>query len=154
MKTAAARIRRKRGKLSTSGKPSKRCSRGATMVEFAITATVLFTVLFGIMEMSTAVYDYHLVCTAAREGVRYAIVHSPTSANPASTDQIQTYAKTYATGLDQSQLTVTASFQADSRLPTQKDAKVIVTYNYPLSIPFMTNPTLSLTSTSQMLVSQ
>jgi len=37
---------------------------------------------------------------------------------------------------------------------TKKDAQVVVTYNYPLSIPFITPVTLSLTSTSKMLVSQ
>ncbi len=131
-----------------------RWKRGATMAEFAMIATVCFTLLFAVMEMSSAVYSYHMVSTAAREGVRYAIVHSPTSANPATTDQIQDYAKTYASGLDQSQLTVTATFPADPRLATQKDAQVVVSYNYPLSIPFMSPVTLSLTSTSKMLVSQ
>jgi Flp pilus assembly protein TadG len=132
----------------------KRSMRGATMVEFAMTATVCFGLLFGVMEMSSAVYSYHMVCTAAREGVRYAIVHSPTSANPATTDQIQDYAKTYASGLDPAQLTVTATFPADPRLVTLKDAKVVVTYNYPLTIPFISPVTLSLSSTSKMLVSQ
>jgi len=131
-----------------------RWKRGATMVEFAMSALVCFGLLFAVMEMASAVYSYHMVCTAAREGVRYAIVHSPTSANPATTDQIQDYAKTYASGLDVSQLTVTATFPADPRLVTQKDAKVVVTYNYPLNIPFISTVTLSLTSTSKMLVSQ
>src|SRR5579864_2479994 len=99
----------------------KRSMRGATMVEFAMTATVCLGLLFAVMELSSAVYSYHMVCTAAREGVRYAIVHSPTSANPASTDQIEDYAKGYASGLDRGQLTVTATFPADPRLVTQKD---------------------------------
>jgi Flp pilus assembly protein TadG len=131
-----------------------RWNRGATMAEFAMVAGVCFMLLFAVMQMSSAVYSYHMVCTAAREGVRYAIVHSPTSPNPATTDQIQDYAKTYASGLDPSQLTVTATFPADPRLVTQKDAQVVVSYNYPLSIPFMSPITLSLTSTSKMLVSQ
>ena len=95
-----------------------------------------------------------MVCTAAREGVRYAIVHSPSSANPASDDQIAQFAENYASGLDPNQLTVTVTFPADPRLVTQKDAQVAVSYNYPLSIPFMSPVTLSLTSTSRMLVSQ
>jgi Flp pilus assembly protein TadG len=132
----------------------QRWSRGATMVEFALVAGVCFTLLFAVMEMASAVYSYHMVCTAAREGVRYAIVHSPTSANPATTDQIQDYAKTYASGLDTNQLTVTATFPADPRLVTKKDAQVVVTYNYPLNIPFINAVTLSLSSTSKMLVSQ
>jgi len=132
----------------------KRWNRGTTMAEFAMVAGVCFMLLFAVMEMSSAVYSYHMVSTAAREGVRYAIVHSPTSANPATTDQIQDYAKTYASGLDPGQLTVTATFPNDPRLVTQKDAQVVVTYNYPLNIPFISPVTLSLTSTSKMLVSQ
>ena len=124
------------------------------MAEFAMTALVAFGLLYAVMVMSTAVYSYHMVSTAAREAVRYAIVHSPTGPNPASTDQIAQVAKDYASGLDQSQLTVTATFPNDPRLVTQKDAKVVVTYNFPLSIPFISPITLSLTSTSKMLVSQ
>jgi len=117
-------------------------------------AGVCFMLLFAVMQMSSAVYSYHMVSTAAREGVRYAIVHSPTSANPSTMDQIEQVAKSYASGLDQSQLTVTATFPADPRLVTQKDAQVVVTYNYPLNIPFISPVTLSLSSTSKMLVSQ
>ena len=141
-------------KILAAAMQRKRWKRGATMVEFAMTALVCFGLLFAVMELSSAVYSYHMVCTAAREGVRYAIVHSPTSANPATTGQIEDYTKTYASGLDPSQLTVTATFPADPRLVTQKDAQVVVSYNYPLSIPLISPVTLSLTSTSKMLVSQ
>ena len=124
------------------------------MAEFAMVALVCFGLLYAVMQMSSAVYSYHMVSSAAREAVRYAIVHSPTGPNPASTDQIEQVAKDYASGLDQSQLTVTATFPNDPRLSTQKDAKVVVTYNFPLSIPFISPITLSLSSTSKMLVSQ
>lgn len=124
------------------------------MAEFALTAILCFMLLFGVLELSIAAYSYHMVCTVAREGVRYAIVHSPTSANPATTDQIEAVAEGYAAGLNSANLTVTASFPADPRLVTQKDAQVAVSYNYSLNIPLMSPITLTLTSTSKMLVSQ
>jgi Flp pilus assembly protein TadG len=47
---------------------------GASLVETAISLTILFTFILGIMEGSLALYSYHFVSDAAREGTRYAIV--------------------------------------------------------------------------------
>ncbi len=127
---------------------------GQTMVEFALVASVFLLLLFGVMQMALTVYNYNTVCSAAREAVRYAIVHSPSSANPATTAQIQQIAVNNAVGLDSSQLTVTVSWPSDANLPLQKDAQVKVSYLYQLRIPFVTPVSLTLASTSQMLVSQ
>ena len=127
---------------------------GQTMVEFAMVASVFFLLLFGIIEMSYAVCNYNTVCSAAREAVRYAIVHSPTSANPATIAQIQQIAIRNAVSLDPSQLTVNVSWPADANLPLQQDAQVQVSYRYQLNLPFRPPLTLTLVSTSQMLVSQ
>lgn len=132
------------------------------MAEFGVVVGAFLLVLFATMEMASAAYSYHIVSTVAREGVRYAITHSPTSANPESPANIQTYAAGYASGLDTTNLTVAATFcphsdstctlaPAASVLP---DARVVVTYNYPLTIPFMSRVTLTLSSSSRMLVSQ
>jgi Flp pilus assembly protein TadG len=56
---------------------SSRNPAGQTMAEFAMVASVFFLLLFCIIEISYAVYNYNTVCTAAREAVRYAIVHPP-----------------------------------------------------------------------------
>jgi Flp pilus assembly protein TadG len=127
---------------------------GQTMVEFAMVATVFLLLLFGIMQMALTVYNYNTVCSAAREAVRYAIVRSPTSANPATTAQIQQIAINTAVGLNTSQLTIAVSWPADANLPTQTDARVKVSYQYQLQIPFFSPLTMTLASTSQMLVSQ
>ena len=132
----------------------RRDAVGQTMVEFAMVATVFLMLMFGVMQMALTVYNYDTVCSAAREAVRYAIVHSPTGSSPAATAQIQQIAINSAVSLNSSNLTVSVSWPADANLPLQKDAQVKVSYLYQLQIPFMTPVSLTLASTSQMLVSQ
>lgn len=127
---------------------------GQTIAEFALAATALVLLIFGLIDMALLVYNYNTVCSAAREAVRYAIVHSPTGPNPATTAQIQQVAINYAPELNLAPSNITVSWPADSNLPSQDDAKVAISYNYKLSIPFLSARTLTLTSTSQMLVSQ
>jgi Flp pilus assembly protein TadG len=127
---------------------------GQTMVEFALTATVLVLLIFGLINMAILVYNYNTACSAAREAVRYAIVHSPTGPNPATTAQIQQVAINYAPALNLTSSNITVSWPADSNLPSQDDAKVAISHNYNLQIPFLPSITVTVTSTSQMLVSQ
>jgi len=127
---------------------------GTTMAEFALVASTFFMMSFGIMEMASAVMAYNSVCDAAREAVRYAIVHSPTSANPATTAQIQQVAINVAPNLRITQSQVTVTFPADSNLPSMKDAEVQISYPYSITIPFIPTMSVTLTTTSRMLVSQ
>ena len=45
-------------------------------------ATIFLMLMFAIIEMAMVVYSYNTISHAARECVRYAIVHSPTGPNP------------------------------------------------------------------------
>lgn len=134
--------------------PRPRSRFAQTTVEFVLAATVLLLVSFGLIELGLTVYYYNTVCAAAREAVRYAIVHSPTSANPATVSQIQQVAINYAPGLNLTSSQISVSWPADPNLPSKQDAKVTVSYNYQLQIPFLQTVSLPLTSTSQMMVSQ
>lgn len=62
-----------------------RNENGGTLVETALSLLLLFTFLFGIIELSLALYSYHFVSDAAREGTRYAIVRGSDWANPCDT---------------------------------------------------------------------
>ena len=124
------------------------------MAEFALIASAFFSLSFGIIEMASAVMAYNSVCDAAREAVRYAIVHSPTSANPATTAQIQQVAMNVAPNLGITQSQVTVTFPADSNLPSMTDAEVQISYPYTITIPFIPNMSVTLSATSRMLVSQ
>ncbi len=134
--------------------PKRARRRGQTMLEFSIVAIAFFVTLFGTMQMGEAVYCYTAVSDAARAAVRYAIVHSPTSANPATTSQIQQQAINAASGLSSQNLTVTVTWPADPNVPTKDDAQVVVSYKFKMQIPLVPTTSVTLTSTSRMLVSQ
>jgi Flp pilus assembly protein TadG len=136
------------------GRASKQPDSGQAMVEFVLIATAFFLLTFGIIEMGLAVYTYNTISEASREAVRYAAVHSPTSANPATNAQIQQIAINAANGVNLTSSNVAVSWPADQNLPTMDDAEVQITYSYGISIPFMSATTVQLTSTSRMLVSQ
>ena len=53
---------------------TKSAQRGVTAVEFAIVGTVLFMVLFGIMEFARAMYVVNVLTEATRRGARVAAV--------------------------------------------------------------------------------
>ena len=140
-----------------------RRSPGQTMAEFGVSAGVFLLLLFGIMQMAMAVNAYNDVSTAAREAARYAVVHSPTSANsPSKTapySDIQQQAVNYAPFLSTSDVTEAdftceATSTCTSSTVTKDYAVVTINHTYPLTIPFMAPVNLSLSATSKMLVSQ
>ncbi|HEV2915011.1 MAG TPA: TadE/TadG family type IV pilus assembly protein [Pyrinomonadaceae bacterium] len=55
---------------------SRESERGATLVEFAIGATVFLTVMFAILEFGRMLYVHNALSDAARRGARYAVVHT------------------------------------------------------------------------------
>jgi len=130
-------------------------SGGSAATEFAMIATLLLLMTFGVMTVGSAVYSYNTISNAAREAVRYAAVHSATSAAPATDDQIKQVAMGYAPGLNLTSSNVTVSWPADPNAGmTNGDAQVQISYTYNLSVPFMKPVALPLSSTSRMLVSQ
>lgn len=54
---------------------SKENEKGATLVEFAIGATVFLTAMFAVMEFGRALWVHNALADAARRGVRYAVTH-------------------------------------------------------------------------------
>jgi Flp pilus assembly protein TadG len=134
-----------------------KCTPGEGMTEFALSATVFLMLTFAIIEMAMVVYSYNTISHAARECVRYAIVHSPTGPNPATTAQIKNIAVSYADLPAPNQLTpsaITVTWPTDANLPSQQDAQCTISLNYSLRIPFLPSRTLPLTATARMLVSQ
>ncbi len=135
-------------------------ARGDFLIEFAAVATALFVTIFGLMFIGDAVYRYNTLSNAAREAVRYAVVHSPTSVNPASADQIKRVAVNYASGVPITTSNVTVSWPSDPNIKNISnknvayDAQVQITYSYTLKVPFLKSAPLTLTTTSRMLVSQ
>lgn len=57
---------------------SKDGERGASLLEFAIAATVFLTVLFAVVEFGRALWAHNALSDAARRGARYAVMHKAT----------------------------------------------------------------------------
>lgn len=149
-----------------------RAEHGSAAVDTAVTMAVLFMVLIGTMKICIAIYTYHYISEAAREGSRYAIVRGSActsfqSACPANTDgsDIATYVKNLDyPGISPTAMTVTSSYSGypSGVVCTPSSAcnnpgnmvTVNVSYAFPLSIPFMPNHTYTMTSTSEMVISQ
>jgi Flp pilus assembly protein TadG len=149
---------------------SVRSDEGSNVVEMAVVSSVLFAMLFGIIELSLALYTYNYVSDAAREGTRYAIVRGSscsvlTNCNVTSA-QIQTYVQQLGyPGINAANTTATATWLSPSSSTpvtwtacgstcnTPGDAvQVRVTYSFLLSVPFVPGRTLSLQSSSMMVI--
>jgi Flp pilus assembly protein TadG len=74
--------------------------RGQAAVEFALVVVFLVVLLVSILEMTMFVYTYAALTNAAKEGVRYAIVHGASTGNTVSTSvkSLSTPCVTAATG--------------------------------------------------------
>ena len=96
-----------------------RTERGSSSVEFALSLTLLLTLVFGVLIMCLALYTYHFVAEAAREGARYAMVRGSScttysgfsSACPVTSAQVQTYVRDLGfPGISSSKMTVTTTW--------------------------------------------
>ncbi|HEY5057141.1 MAG TPA: TadE family protein [Acidobacteriaceae bacterium] len=144
---------------------SMRSDSGSAMVEFAVTASVFFMTLVGLMKICLAVYTYHYVSEAARETVRYAIVHGSSSSSPVSTNaSVQTYARAIGyPGINSTLLTTTTTwdtYPTAGATCTPSAAcnnpgdlvKIKVSYAFPFTVPFMSSQTLNMSSTASMVI--
>ena len=61
--------------MMVRSKRDKRGERGATLMEFAIGATVFLTAMFAVVEFGRALWTHNALGDAARRGARYAVNH-------------------------------------------------------------------------------
>ena len=55
---------------------------GQAIVEFALTVVLLMLLMFALLELSIFIYTYSVLANAAKEGVRYAVVHGANNGSP------------------------------------------------------------------------
>lgn len=118
-----------------------RKQEGAEVVEFAICSTLLFLILFGIIEFSVALFDKATLTNASREGARTGILFRSGSRSIAANtaedeiiDQaIQDYAADYLISLGGTAEMTTVIQRVDLSGNGLFDAgdEIIVTVNYP-----------------------
>jgi Flp pilus assembly protein TadG len=141
--------------------------RGSSLVELAFVLAFLLTMVFGIVDFGRALYTYHFVSNAAREATRWASVRGRTSTLPggwADNTNVQTLVKNVSgMGLDPTKITATTSWPITSfssptcgATPNNPGCvvEVQVQYEYDFLFPFLRIAPLTMTSTSQMVISQ
>jgi len=139
--------------------------RGQNTLEAAICMTLFLMVLFGLIELSFVLYTYHAVAESAREGTRYAIVHGSActpSGCTASASTIESYVEGLGL-LNASAMSVTTTWSAGTQSTCSPSAscnnpgnlvQVSVQYQIPLVLPFVKSTNVTMSSTSQMIISQ
>jgi len=61
---------------------SRRAECGQALVEFTLTVIFLMILMVSVIELLGFIYTYTVIANAAKEGVRYAIVHGCNNATP------------------------------------------------------------------------
>jgi Flp pilus assembly protein TadG len=149
------------GPLAARMRRTLRADRGSSIVEFAMASIILFTLVFGLLAICLALYSYNVTAEAAREATRYAIVRgsactSFATACPATATDIKTYVQGIGfPGINPASLSVPddCCWPKGNNNPGNP-VQVTVQYTFPLVIPFVPRRILTMSSTSQMLISQ
>ena len=125
---------------------------GSAIVEFTLVALMFFMLSLGLAEMGRAVFDYSIVSSLAREGVRWASVRGSASGHTATDVNISDYVKSKASGMN---LTVTVTWTPANDNSAGKTVNVQVLYNFRSIAPVLLSlGTIPLTSTSHMVIVQ
>ncbi len=88
--------------------PRPAFSSGQTFAEFMMVVLPTLGLIFGVVSFAMTIYTYSFLSNAARDAVRYAIVHGSKSTSPVSSDDIQTFVRGEAKGINPSSITVTS----------------------------------------------
>jgi Flp pilus assembly protein TadG len=133
---------------------------GQSMVEFAVTLPVLFTLIFCFMEMCLAFYTHNMISELAREGTRYAMVRgsscltSASSSCQATASQVNTFVSGIGfPNLGGGTMTVAASYP-DGNAAIGSRVQVLITYVFPITMPFVPTNSISMSSTSVTTIVQ
>lgn len=131
---------------------TKHRQRGAALLEFGLAFLVFMSAVYAIMEFGRIVSSYNILSGAAREGVRYAVVHGSASGSVATASDIQTVVRNWAIGLDTNSVAVTTTWNPGNGPGSQVNVKASYTVT-PFTGLILTNG-LTLQSSSQMVISQ
>ena len=147
--------------------------RGNSLVEHALVLAVLLTMMFAIIDFGRALYTYHFVASTARDATRWASVRSLNTTLPGGPAQIgqggnvqSTFASSSSLagmGLDSTKITMTTTpIMPPNATPACNPpqnlpgcvVQVEVDYTYHFFMPFLPTSPVTMTSTSQMVITQ
>lgn len=136
---------------------------GQTLVEFAVVTVITVIMLLSVVEMGRMLLVYTTVASAARAGLRYAIVHGSSRAAGASVNsasgpagnpaQVLSVISNFASGgaLTTSLLIVSVTYPGSSNAPGQ-NVKITVVYPYNPLTTYFTKTLLLGTATQGVIV--
>lgn len=131
-------------------------SKGATIVEFALSFLLFLTVSIGLFEMGRAMWIYTTLSHAARQGARYAIVSGANAPTPATKATILAVVRRHAIGLVSSDVAIDVVWEDAATMDGGEFVRVRARYPF----RFLTGPvfianggTFDLGSVSQMTIS-
>ncbi|GAC1417540.1 MAG: hypothetical protein NVS3B16_21730 [Vulcanimicrobiaceae bacterium] len=133
--------------------------RGQAIVEFAFAASIALTLIFGVIEFGRAIFAFDLVAQAARVGTRYAIVNAAACKLSKSSCEtaITNYMLSKVSGIDQTALIpapLVTWQQVNATDCYDSGCYVNIQLSYVFSFVALPFPSQTLTSTSQMVISQ
>jgi Flp pilus assembly protein TadG len=129
---------------------------GSTLIEMAVSFSVLFALLFTFMEICMAFYTQHMISECARDGARYAMVHGSAcvTSTGASCTLTATNINTYVNGLASPNI-ADGTFTTSTTYPNGNEnvgseVQVEISYTFKSTLPFVPRDTFILTSTSKV----
>lgn len=143
--------------------PASTDERGSMLVEFSFSVWALFLVSFLIFEFCMMIYTYSVLANAAREGVRYAVVHGTDSSScsgpsagcgDTTGNNVKAVVRGYAAVSfhDLQLMNVAANWPDSAATPT---SRVVVTISYPylsyLNLPGFDSPTMQITAEGRVV---
>ncbi|MDX6693506.1 MAG: hypothetical protein QOF02_1109 [Blastocatellia bacterium] len=122
-----------------------RSERGASLLEFALVATIFFTLIFGVIEFGRLFWTHNALRDAARRGTRYAIVRKDDASSIQAVKNVVVYgdpnanpatAQPLISGL--STANVVVEYQNFNGILLSSRASVsIVNYKFQFSVPLI-----------------
>jgi Flp pilus assembly protein TadG len=133
---------------------------GQSLLEYAATFSILMGLTFVFVEACMAFYSYGMIAEAAREGSRYAIVRGSTCVNGAQASCVASSSQinSYVTGLGfpnigGGKMNVSTTFPDGGQSPGSR-VLVQVSYQFPITLPYVPPSALSIASSSEMVIVQ
>jgi Flp pilus assembly protein TadG len=129
----------------------QRNQEGQSLVEFALSSILFFTVVFGIVQFGLAVWQYNTVSNLAQEGARWASVRGSSSSMPATAADLQAFVESKSPGFA---ITVSATPANPSAAAPGGVISVQVASSFNMATALIPAASMNLSSTAQMIVSR
>ena len=123
------------------------------MVEFAISAILLLTIVFFIIEFSQATWRYNTIASLAKDAARYASMHGSSSGSPVDSAAVQTYVNARSQGIDVIVRTSWPDGGTDPKV-AGKRVEVRVETAFTPQTTLIPHATLNMHSTAQLVIAR